>query len=66
MSDVIKHVKSLEWQWAGHSAKQKDDRLTTTVMFWVPEVHPRKQPHASWRNGIRKFIGSYWRRQEKV
>ena len=41
--DIIEHVKTLKWRWAGHVARMNDNRWTKLVTEWVPIGYTRER-----------------------
>ena len=65
LQDIIARIKQLKWQWAGHIARQNDNRWTKVVTEWIPLNGKRKRarPKTRWVDEIRKYAGTTWMRQ---
>src|SRR5580700_8915390 len=65
VQDIVCRIKQLKWQWAGHIARQIDNRWTKIVTEWIPLQGKRKQsrPTTRWEDDIRKFLGVTWMRK---
>lgn len=37
VTEVIEHVKKLQWQWAGQIARKEDGRWTREILDWYPK-----------------------------
>jgi len=48
VEDVIKSVKKLKREWAGHIARRTDGKWTTNVLDWIPreKKRPRRRLNA--------------------
>jgi Reverse transcriptase (RNA-dependent DNA polymerase) len=67
VQDIVCRIKQLKWQWAGHIARQIDNRWTKIVTEWIPLQGKRKQgrPTTRWEDDIRKFLGVTWMRKAR-
>ena len=65
IKDVIHSVYESKRRWAGHIARQTDDRLTSRVTNWYPRQGKRKpgRPPTRWEDPLNKIIGKNWRRK---
>ena len=62
--DIIETVKTLKWQWAGHTARRFDGRWTKAVLEWSPRElkRLRGRPPDRWDRDIRKVTGINWQK----
>lgn len=62
VTDIIKRIAELKWGWAGHEARQNDDRRTSTVINWRPREakRDRGRPQRRWVDDIREITGHNW------
>ncbi|RVE53061.1 hypothetical protein evm_002359 [Chilo suppressalis] len=61
VTDAVKHIASLKWQWAGHIAR-KHGSWGKAVLEWRPwgEKRPRGRPQMRWKDDVRKTAGTNW------
>ncbi|KAJ8868462.1 hypothetical protein PR048_029990 [Dryococelus australis] len=61
--DILERVKTIKWQWAGHTARRSDDRWTTAVMDRIPRGLKRSRGRAPglWDRAIRRVVGVNWK-----
>lgn len=61
VTDVIKHVAKLKWQWAGHIAR-KQGSWCKAVIEWRPwgEKRPQGRPQMRWYDDIKRTAGTKW------
>ncbi|KAJ8883177.1 hypothetical protein PR048_015017 [Dryococelus australis] len=61
--DILERMKSLKWQWAGHTARRSDDIWTTAVMDWIPRdlKRSRGRPPDRGDRDIRSVVGVDWK-----
>lgn len=62
VKDIIEKITELKWQWAGHVARQKDERWQTRIVKWRPRETKRNRgrPPLRWMDDIRKIAGGNW------
>ena len=65
IQNIITSIKALKWQWAGHIARQGDNRWTKIVTEWIPLGNKRKRarPKTRWQDDIVKSVGITWMRK---
>ena len=65
VTDIIYRIKTLKWKWAGHIARVRDERLTNSIINWVPLdiKRSRRMPGARWMVEIKKYAGVRWQRK---
>ena len=63
VDDIIKTVKTLKWQWAGHICRRDDERWTKRVTDWeITNIkRPKGRPYTRWCDEIKKFVGQVHR-----
>ncbi|KAL0839312.1 hypothetical protein ABMA28_016056 [Loxostege sticticalis] len=61
VSDIVKRIANLKWQWAGHIAR-KSDSWCKDLLEWRPWEHKRPvgRPQMRWKDDIRKVAGQNW------
>ncbi|KAL0831265.1 hypothetical protein ABMA28_002113 [Loxostege sticticalis] len=61
VSDIVKRIANLKWQWAGHMAR-KSDSWCKDLLEWRPWEHKRPvgRPQMRWKDDIRKVAGQNW------
>ncbi|KAJ8878624.1 hypothetical protein PR048_019206 [Dryococelus australis] len=60
LRDILERMKTLKWQWAGHTARRSDDIWTTAVMDWIPrdlKISRGRLPD-HWGRDIRRAVES--------
>lgn len=62
VKDVITTIADLKWRWAGHVARQEEERWTKQVVLWRPRLHKRGvgRPKRRWVDDIREKAGKRW------
>ena len=62
VTDIIERVMKLRWSWAGHVARQTDQRWTKELLEWYPRDHTRARgrPKGRWMDEIRRMCGTNW------
>jgi endonuclease/exonuclease/phosphatase family metal-dependent hydrolase len=65
VEDIVRKVKKLKWQWAGHVARMNDNRWTKIVTEWIPIDKKRKpgRPTTRWEDEIANHLGVTWMRE---
>jgi len=65
VQDIIKEIKIKKWRWAGHLARQHDNRWTARISNWTPRtcVRRRGRPSRRWTDELREFAGVTWQRR---
>ena len=69
VEDIILRIKKSKWRWAGHTARQNDNRWTKRLLDWTPRIGRKNKgrPRVQWEDDIRKFCAkeprSIWRRE---
>ena len=69
VEDIILRIKKSKWRWAGHTARQNDNRWTKRLLDWTPRIGRKNKgrPRVQWEDDIRKFWAkeprSIWRRE---
>jgi hypothetical protein len=60
--DVIEVTKLIKWRWAGHIARQTDNRWTNTVIQWYPwgTEWPQGRSKTRWIDELVRFGGRTW------
>ena len=55
--DIMETVSKLKWNWAGHVARQEDNRWTSILTHWTPRGSKRNpgRPKTRWRDDLQKF-----------
>ncbi|GFO05735.1 endonuclease-reverse transcriptase [Plakobranchus ocellatus] len=63
--DVVQYIQRQKWRWAGHMARDKDNRWTKRCTEWQPksERRDRGRPEARWMDDIRRAAGPQWQRK---
>ncbi len=41
--DMLRYIRRLKWDWAGHISRLRDDRWTYLATFWQPREGKRKK-----------------------
>lgn len=61
VSDIVKRVAKLKWQWAGHIAR-KSDSWCKTILEWRPwdQKRPVGRPQMRWKDDIKRTAGNNW------
>lgn len=64
ITDVMKQIASLKWQWTGHIARQDTNRWTQRVTCWRPRETKRSigRPQKRWIDDVQKVAGKKWMR----
>ena len=62
VQDILQEVKTKKWRWAGHLARQQDNRWTRRVTDWTPRTYVRKRGRQCrrWTDEIRDYAGVTW------
>ena len=60
--NVVKIIKKLKFNYAGHLARMAEDRWCRRITFWVPYDHKRRRgrPAMRWPDEIRRRVGTPW------
>jgi hypothetical protein len=66
VKDWVDEQKRRKWRWAGHVARRKDGRWTTSLLYWIPHMGKRAQgrPLTRWDDALSKFTrqtGQKWK-----
>ena len=66
VKDWVDEQKRRKFRWAGHVARRKDGRWTTSLLDWIPHLGRRAQgrPLTRWDDAIRKCArqaGQEWK-----
>ncbi|GFO00650.1 LOW QUALITY PROTEIN: endonuclease-reverse transcriptase [Plakobranchus ocellatus] len=63
--DVVEYIQSHKWRWAGHIAREADNRWTKRCTERQPRSgrRDRGRPEAGWIDDIRKAAGPQWQRK---
>ena len=66
VKDWIDEQKRRKWRWAGHVARRKDGRWTTSLLDWIPHLGKRAQgrPLTRWDDALSIFMrqtGQNWK-----
>ena len=66
--NIIKHITSTKWRWAGHVARMQDNRWTIRTTEWQVRKgrRPRGRPKMRWKDDIMKWQGATWTRTQKT
>jgi len=58
VKDWVDEQKRRKFRWAGHVARRKDGRWTTSLLDWIPHLGRRAQgrPLTRWDDAIKKFV----------
>ncbi|XP_063388300.1 zinc finger protein Xfin-like [Cydia fagiglandana] len=61
VTDVVKRVANLKWEWAGHIAR-KTDSWSKRLLEWRPwgEERPQSRPKMRWDDDIKRTAGKKW------
>ena len=61
---VLRTAAKLKWSWAGHVARQIDERWTKATTEWHPRDGTRRRGRQKtrWEDSIRKTVGVAWKR----
>ena len=62
--DAAEYVAKLKWSFAGHNARQKDERWNATIQNWRPWLgfRTRGRPQMRWSDDLKRIGGLNWRR----
>jgi hypothetical protein len=62
VTDKADRIAKLKWQWAGHVARQKNDRWTPRVISWRPweNKRPVGRPQKRWVDDVIPIAGKNW------
>lgn len=65
--DIVKRVRILKWNWAGHVCRMDNTRWAKRLTEWIPRDRKRKQgrPRKRWRDVFKENIGPDWMRQSR-
>jgi len=57
--DVVHQARRLQWNWAGHVARLRDERWTYKSTFWYLARYKRRRgkQKTRWVNGINRMLG---------
>ena len=77
LQDIVRTIKMLKWNWAGHIMRTNDNRWTKRLIEWTPCDQKRKpgKPNTRWRDELFKFNSNWtqesldrekWRKLGKV
>ncbi|CAF1258451.1 unnamed protein product, partial [Didymodactylos carnosus] len=60
--DITRTIKRNKWRWAGHVARQQDNRWTKLTTEWQIMDGKRKRGRQTtrWRDEIHSFLGNDW------
>ncbi|GFO41883.1 endonuclease-reverse transcriptase [Plakobranchus ocellatus] len=63
--DIVQYIQRQKWRWAGHIAREKDNRWTKRCTEWQPRSgrRDRRRPEARWMDDIRRAAGPQWQRK---
>ena len=68
--DVIDEMYAAKRRWAGHVARQQDNRWTSRLTDWLPRDYKRPlgRPRTRWDEPMVKLFGQRWKRkaQERI
>lgn len=69
VTDEIRHVKKVKWQWDGHLMKKNDENWDKKLTEWIYplgyENEPRQTKKMSGRDMVKKVGGTLWSRKTK-
>lgn len=62
--DIMDKIKEAKWRWAGHLARQQDNRWTKRVTEWQPRTGKRRRGRQKrrWRDDLTTYMGVTWAR----
>ena len=62
VADVRTEAAKLKWQFAGHNARQLDNRWNKQIIHWRPweNKRPRGRPQMRWADDLRRHAGRRW------
>ena len=65
VKDIIEKIKEMKWRWAGHIARQKDNRWTIKTTEWQPRTGKRRRGRQKqrWRDELTEYRGTTWTRE---
>lgn len=65
VTDVMRTISELKWNWAGHIARQQEDRWTKRIVNWRPRMtaRPVGRPPRRWTDDIKEVAGMTWRQK---
>ena len=63
--DILREIKVKKWRWAGHLARQHDNRWTLKATNWTPRSYTRGRGRQNrrWTDELRKQAGITWQRE---
>ena len=61
-NDIVDHVATMKWRWAGHLARYQDDRWTIRCTEWIPRYAKRSagRQQTRWKDDIARTAGKNW------
>jgi Reverse transcriptase (RNA-dependent DNA polymerase) len=66
VKDVAATAMELKWRWAGHLARQDEDRISKQIEKWEPNNKRSKgRPVKRWKDDVAEVGGIMWRRNAK-
>ena len=70
MHDVVGEMYAAKRRWAGHVARQQDNRWTSRLTNWLPRDHKRPlgRPRTRWDEPMVILFGQRWKQkaQERI
>ena len=63
VTDVRERAARLKWQYAGHNARQVDNRWNAQILKWRPRLGKRERgrPQMRWEEDIKRHAGLIWK-----
>ncbi|GFO17118.1 endonuclease-reverse transcriptase [Plakobranchus ocellatus] len=63
--DAAQCIQSQKWRWAGHIAREKDNKWIQRYAEWQPRSGRREggRPEARWMDYTKKVTGPQWERK---
>ena len=61
VTDIVEHIATAKWGWAGHVARMNDNRWRVRATEWQvkkPKRRPNGRPRQSWRDDLTKSLGA--------
>jgi hypothetical protein len=64
VKDVAEVILAMKWRWAGHVARDDEDKWTKRLLCWRPRTSSRSagRPQLRWRDDLVRFAGPTWMR----
>lgn len=65
ITDIVERIANSKWSWAGHLARQSEERWAKRLLCWRPRLakRPVGRPPKRWTDDIQTVAGKNWMRR---